>query len=145
MNILTGIYNFLEYINAHWTEIIVIVGLLIALYKKIKDYSVKSDEEKIEIAKKQIKETMLRLVTDAEKDYYEWVKAGAIKRSQVIEEVFMMYPILSKAVNQEELITWIDDVIKEALKTMRDIFENQIDDKAEIYDEVEDMSAIKAE
>lgn len=131
MNILTGIQNFLEYVNAHWTEIIVIVGLLIALYKKIKDYAVKSDEEKIAIAKKQIKETMLRLVTDAEKDYYEWVKAGAIKRSQVIEEIFMMYPILSKAVNQEELIAWIDDVIKEALKTMRDIFENQLEDAVE--------------
>ena len=131
MNILTGIRNFLEYVNAHWTEIIVIVGLLIALYKKIKDYAVKSDEEKIAIAKKQIKEIMLRLVTDAEKDYYEWVKAGAIKRSQVIEEIFIMYPVLSKAVNQEELIAWIDDVIKEALKTMRNIFENQLEDAVE--------------
>lgn len=131
MNILTGIQNFLEYVNAHWTEIIVIFGLLIALYKKIKNYVVKSDEEKIAIAKKQIKETMLRFVTDAEKDYYEWVKAGAIKRSQVIEEIFVMYPILSKAVNQEELIAWIDDVIKEALKTMRDIFENQLEDAVE--------------
>ena len=127
MNILTGIQNFLEYANAHWTEIIVIIGLLIALYKKIKDYAVKSDEEKIDIAKKQIKETMLRLITDAEMDYCEWVKAGAIKRSQVIEEIFVMYPILSKVVNQEELIAWIDDVIKEALKTMREIFEKQIE------------------
>ena len=128
MNILTGIQNFLEYINAHWTEIIVIIGLLIALGKKIRDYAAKSDEEKIAIAKKQIKETMLRLITDAEIDYCEWVKAGAIKRSQVIEEIFMMYPILSKAVNQEELIAWIDDVIKEALETMREIFEKQMAD-----------------
>ena len=131
MNILTGIQNFLEYVNAHWTEIIVIIGLLIALYKKIKDYAVKSDEEKIAIAKQQIKETMLRLVTDAEKDYYEWVNAGAIKRSQVIEEIFMMYPILSKVVNQEELIAWIDDIIKEALEIMREIFEKQEDTKIE--------------
>ena len=137
MNILTGIRNFLEYVNAHWTEIIVIVGLLIALYQKIKDYAVKSDEEKIAIAKKQIKETMLRLVTDAEKDYYEWVKAGAIKRSQVIEEIFMMYPVLSKVVNQEELIAWIDDVIKESLKTMRDIFENQSEVSVESAEVVE--------
>lgn len=123
MNFLTGIQNFLEYINAHWTEIIVIIGLLTALYKKIKDYTRKSDEEKIAIAKKQINETMLRLITDAEIDYYEWIKAGAIKRAQVIEEIFAMYPILSKATNQEELIAWIDDVIKKALETMRDIFE----------------------
>ena len=134
MNILTGIQNFLEYVNAHWTEIIVIIGLLIALYKKIKDYIAKSNEEKIAIAKKQIKETMLRLITDAEVDYYEWVKAGAIKRAQVIEEIFVMYPILSKVTNQEELIAWIDDVIKKALETMREIFEQNVENATEHND-----------
>lgn len=141
MNILTGIRNFLEYINSHWTEIIVIIGLLTALYKKIKDYTSKSDEEKIAIAKKQINETMLRLITDAEIDYYEWVKAGAIKRAQVIEEIFAMYPILSKATNQEELIAWIDDVIKKALETMRDIFEQN----EENIDKSKDITTEKIE
>ena len=141
MNILTGIKNFLEYINAHWTEIIVIIGLLIALGKKVKDYISKSDEEKIAIAKKQIEETMLKLITDAEVDYYEWVKAGAIKRSQVIEEIFVMYPILSKFANQEELISWIDNVIKKSLETMRDIFDKQVDGK----EKIKDVTAVAAE
>ena len=136
MNILIGIQNFLEFVNVHWTEIIVIIGLLIALVKKIKDYISKSDKEKIAIAKKQIEETMLRLITDAEVDYSEWIKAGAIKRSQVIEEIFVMYPILSKVTNQEELIDWIDDVIKKALETMRDIFEKQMTDTKVVSAEV---------
>ena len=123
MNVLNGIKNFLQFINDNWTIIIVIIGLMIAVYKKIKNYVSKSNEEKIEIAKKQIQETMLKLVTDAEIDYNEFIKAGAVKRAQVIDEIFAMYPILEKVTNQEELISWIDKIIDESLKTMRDIFE----------------------
>lgn len=122
MNILNGIQNFLMLVNEHWTEIIVIIGLALALYKRVKGYLGKTNEEKIEIAKVQIKETVLRLVTDAEMDYKEWVKAGAVKRAQVVEEIFMMYPILAKVTNQKELVAWIDDIIDEALETMREIF-----------------------
>ena len=125
MNVLTGIQNFLQLINNNWVVIITIIGLLIAIYKKIKNYLRLSNDEKIAIAKKQIRETVLRLVTDAEEDYQEWVKAGAVKRAQVIEEIFLTYPILSKVTNQEELVAWIDMIIDEALETMRKIFAEQ--------------------
>lgn len=131
MNILNGIQNFLLLINEHWTEIIVIIGLLLILVKRVKEYIGKTDEEKIEIAKKQLKETVLKMVTDAEMDYQEWVKAGAVKRAQVVEEIFVMYPILAKVTNQEELIKWIDEIIDEALKTMRDIFSENESQEAE--------------
>lgn len=121
MNILTGIQNFLEIINNNWTTIMVIIGLIIAISKKAKDYFSKSDEEKIAIAKKQIQETMLRMITEAEISYEEWNKAGSIKRSQVIEEIFTNYPVLSKVINQEELIEWIDSEINNSLKTLREI------------------------
>ena len=131
MNILNGIQNFLMLVNEHWTEIIVIIGLALALYKRVKGYLGKTNEEKIEIAKVQIKETVLRLVTDAEMDYKEWVKAGAVKRAQVVEEIFMMYPILAKVTNQKELGAWIDDIIDEALETMREIFAENESQEAE--------------
>lgn len=131
MNILNGIQNFLMLVNEHWTEIIVIIGLLLILVKRVKEYIGKTDEEKIEIAKKQLKETVLKMVTDAEMDYQEWVKAGAVKRAQVVEEIFVMYPILAKVTNQEELIKWIDEIIDEALKTMRDIFAENESQEAE--------------
>lgn len=121
MNILDGIKNFLQLINDNWTTVLVIVGLVFAIGKKVKNYLSKSDEEKIEIAKKQIQETMLKLITEAEVDYEEWKQAGSIKRSQVIEELFLKYPILSKAINQEELVAWIDDTIDDALVTLRQI------------------------
>lgn len=124
-DLLTSVQSLLQYINDNWTCIIIIIGLALSLSKKIADYSKKSDEEKIEIAKQQIRETILKLVTDAEEDYYQWVSAGSVKRSQVIDQIFAKYPVLSKVTNQQELIDWIDEVINEALKTMRDIIEKQ--------------------
>lgn len=121
--VLDGVYKFLSFVNDNWTMIAAIVVLIMAIVKKAAAFFSKSQEEQVEIAKAQIKEIMLRLVTEAECDYYEWLKAGEIKRAQVIDEVFAMYPILSKVTNQEEIIAWIDDAIDEALKKMRKIFE----------------------
>lgn len=123
MVILDGIKNFLEFVNSNWTSIAVVIGLAIAVTKKVIAYFSKSDEEKIEIAKKQIRETMLKLITEAEQDYDEWKLAGSIKRAQVIDEIFANYPILSKVTDQKELIKWIDDTIDDSLVTLRKIVE----------------------
>ena len=128
MDILNGIKNFLSFINDNWTTILVIVGLALALWKKIESYSKLSTDKKIETAKKQISENILKLITQAEKDYAEWEKAGSIKRSEVISEIYKEYPILAKVVNQEELVQWIDEQIDNALPTLRDIIkENEKD------------------
>ena len=121
MDILNGIKNFLSLINDNWTTILVIIGLALALLKKIESYSKLSTDKKIEIAKKQISENILKLITQAEKDYAEWEKAGSIKRSEVISEIYKEYHILAKVVNQEELVKWIDEQIDNALPTLRDI------------------------
>lgn len=118
---LNGIKNFLEFLNTNWTTLAVIIGLLIGLYQKISTYLKKSNEEKVAIAKHQIREIMLKMISDAECDYDEWNKSGAIKRSQVIKKIYEMYPILSKVVNQEELTEWIDAEIDDSLETLNDI------------------------
>ena len=123
VNLLYSIQNLLQFINDNWTSITIIIALVIAIAEKAKAFFNKSDEEKIEIAKRQIKETMLKLVTEAETDYLQWVQAGSIKRSQVIKQIFATYPVLSKVTNQEELIMWIDEIIDESLDIMRDVFE----------------------
>ena len=131
MNILNGIQNFLQIINDNWTTILVIIGLFLALWKKIESYSKLSTDKKIEIAKKQISENILKLITQAEKDYAEWEKAGSIKRSEVISEIYNEYPILAKVVNQEELVKWIDEQIDNALPTLRDIIKQNEKDKSD--------------
>lgn len=131
MDILNGIKNFLSLINDNWTTILVIIGLALALWKKIESYSKLSTDKKIEIAKKQISENILKLITQAEKDYAEWEKAGSIKRSEVISEIYKEYPILAKFVNQDELVKWIDEQIDNALPTLRDIIKQNEKDKSD--------------
>ena len=128
MNFLNGLQNFLQLINDNWTTIIVIIGLALAVFKKAKSYFSKTDDEKIAIAKKQITETMLKMITDAEVDYEDWNKAGSIKRSQVIKEIFKEYPVLSKVTNREEIIQFIDNAIDNSLKELRKtIEENKVE------------------
>lgn len=116
-----GLENFLRFINEHYVEIFVYIGLIIGIIQKVKSFLGKSDEEKIEIAKKQIRETMLRMITQAEIDFDKWNEAGAVKRAQTIQTIYEKYPVLSRAVNQEEIIAFIDEQINESLKTLRKI------------------------
>ena len=118
---MTGLKNFLMFIYLHYVEIMVCIGLMIGIYHKIRGFLDKSQDEQIAIAKKQIKEIMLKMVSEAEIDYDEWNKAGSIKRSQVIKKIFELYPILSKAVDQQSVINWIDYQIDNSLETLAEV------------------------
>lgn len=128
MVILNGIKNFLQFVNDNWTMIAAIILLVCAVAKKIADFMGKSNEEKIAIVKKQIRESMLKFVTEAEIDYQEWISAGEIKRSQVINLIYEKYPVLSTVADQDKLIAWLDEMIDEALAMMCEIFEKNIKD-----------------
>lgn len=123
---MTAFKNFLQIINDNWTTILVVIGLIISIVKKTMDYFSKSDAERVEIAKRQIVESMLKMISDAEVNWNDWMAAGSIKRSEVIKRVFDEYPILSKVANQEELIAWLDDQINASLKTLREVVAEQI-------------------
>lgn len=125
MNVLSGIKNLLMFISDHWAEIVTVLCIMFLAYKRVADFLAKSEGDRIQIAKEQIRINMLKYVTDAEEEYANWVKAGEIKRSQVISQIYADYPILSKIVAQDELIAWIDQTINDALKTMRKIIEEQ--------------------
>lgn len=116
-----GLQKFLQLLNDNWTSILVCIGLVIGIVKKTQDYMSKSQDEKIEIAKKQIQTTILKMISDAEVDWQEWSKAGSIKRAQVIKQIYEEYPILSKVVDQKALTEWIDEQNDSALDTLREI------------------------
>lgn len=120
---LNGVKNFLQLVNDNWTTIVVIIGLGIGVYRKVKNYLALSNDAKIELAWKSISETMLSMVSDAESNYLAWKEAGAIKRAEVINRIFTEYPILELVTDREEVLNRIDDMIDEALKEMRVIFE----------------------
>ena len=130
MNLLTSINNVLMFINDHWTEITITIALIYALIRKVRAFLAKADDEKVQIALKQAKEIVLDRVTQAELDYAEWKKSGAIKRSQVLDDIFEKYPILSRVTNQEEVIEKLDSYIDEALVTLREIITDNKDGAA---------------
>ena len=117
--------DLLSFIYDNWTLILVVIGLIVGGIRKIKNYLSLSDDEKLEVIKKQISEKMLKMITDAEINFEDWNKAGAIKRSQVIGKIFDQYPILSKIVDQIEIIAWIDNEINESLKELRKIIKEK--------------------
>lgn len=116
-----GFQKFLVFVYQNFTTIMVCIGLIIGISRKIYAFMQKSDEEKVEFAKTQIKEILLKMVSEAELDYEDWKKAGSIKRSQVIKKIFEMYPILLKATNQDAVIGWIDYQIDSSLETLSEI------------------------
>ena len=119
-----GIQNFLEFIIANWTSVVVIFCIIFLIITRIKAFFSHSKEERVEIAKEQIRQAILKWVSDAEIDYLEWQKAGAIKRSQVIQKIYTEFPIISKVVDQDSLVAFIDDCIDEALKTVREVVDD---------------------
>lgn len=118
---MNGIENFLNYVSDNWVSILVVIGVTISIIKMVAKFIQLDNDEKINIVKKQVKETMLKLITEAEIDFDEWNKAGSIKRSKVIADIYEKYPILSKAASQEVVIAWIDSEINSSLKTLREI------------------------
>lgn len=131
-NIIDGIRNFIRLVNDNWTIIVIALGLLCTFANRVHAYMQLSKQERIEAIKTSIKAIMLEKVTDAEVEYEDWISAGAIKRSQVINKIYEMYPELYNVVDQEGLIKWMDEAIDEALKIMRQIFEeNQESDENE--------------
>lgn len=142
MDILKGLQNFLMFINDNWTAIIIMVGLILGIIQKIKHYIQLSTDEKIEIAKKQISERILKLISDAEENYKEWESAGEIKRSEVIAKIYDDYPVLSKVVDQDTLIEWIDEQIDNALPTLRELWEQKEEKQAKEAENKKDEPVI---
>lgn len=118
-----SLVNFLQWLNDNWSVIIIIMGLIVALGIKIKSYLKLSTQEKIEIAYHTIKQRILTYVSDAEKDYEKYKKAGSIKRAEVIDKIYKEYPILSKVSDQSTVITKLDELIDNALVVLRSVIE----------------------
>lgn len=119
-----GIKNFLIVVNDNWTTIVVICGVGISIYRKVKSYLKLSNEQKIKSVWKAVDSVVLSMVSDAELNYTDWKGAGELKRSEVVSRIFAEYPILSKITNADEVIRRIDDCIDNALITVKSVIED---------------------
>ena len=119
-----SIINFLAFLNENWIYILICIGIIVGIIQKTISYFEKSTKEKIEIAKSQVKEILLKMVADAEAEYSDILDAGKIKRSKVISNIFDQFPILSKVIDQDNLISWIDSEIDNSLDTLHSIIDS---------------------
>lgn len=122
---INGIQNMTRFLCDNWTALVIFAAFAVAVAVKARQFLSKSDAEKLEIAKAQIREVILKLISDAEENYEDWNKAGSIKRSQVLQKIFEEYPILSKLTDQHEIVEWIDNLIDSSLVELRDIISKQ--------------------
>lgn len=126
----------LQWIYDNWATIGTIAVLVYGIYKKaeksIKDWRNKTEEEKqkeideatkkaIDYAKSALADYILALVAKAEIDWAtQGDKLGDIKRAQVIAEIYAKYPVLEQVADKEELLAYVDQLINDALKIIRD-------------------------
>jgi hypothetical protein len=111
-NFLDTILNILTFIKENWATITCIIGLIIALTVKIKNYIKLSKEEKINLSLTSLKAVALNLVKEFADNYDE----NMVKRSAFFKYVVENYPVLAD--NLEDLIDSIDDIIDNALAVL---------------------------
>ena len=116
-----GIAQLLNFLNENWSFIIIIIGGVLLLYKKIVSHAKLSNDEKINAALCAIKNTIIGKMMEAQIDWYGIKDAGSVKRAEVISKIYEEYPVLKNYVNQEELIKKIDEIIDEALDEVKKI------------------------
>ena len=126
-----GIKNTLIIIEENWTNILIVLSCLFAIYRKVKKYINMNNEEK-EKEKEELKEetlkivktVLLKLMSEAEIEWNDFEKSGSIKRSQVIKELYNEFPILKEFTDQDKLLEIIDNMIKEEKSKMDDVINN---------------------
>ena len=107
-----GIMNLLSWINENWASLVTVIVIVLVILSKARtfyfDWKNKTEEEKQEELNKAIKNAkiaiannILSYVSDAEVNWSAWIKMGDIKRSEVIKQLYIDYPILLQVVNQD--------------------------------------------
>ena len=126
-----GIKNTLVIIEENWTNILIFISCLFAIYRKAKKYINMNKEEK-EKKKEELKEetlkivktVLLKLMSEAEIEWNDFEKSGSIKRSQVIKELYNEFPILKEFTDQDKLLEIIDNMINEEKSKMDEVINN---------------------
>ena len=131
-----SVLDLLKFLEDNWAIIVAIATALFGLYqaakREIMRFRTMSEAEQqnaiheaqnkaIEEARKALATVILKLCSDAE---IAWADAGSklgpVKRAEVIDACFTKYPVLLTVTDQEELLAYIDKLIDEALKTVRE-------------------------
>ena len=121
---MTSIINLFKLISDEWMTIIFIILLVVVGIRKVISFLKMDKAKKLDIILKLVKEEILSIMAEAEVNWKDYSKSGEIKKSEVISKIYERFPILSKYINQEELIQEISDMIDEEKSKMDKIINN---------------------
>lgn len=117
-----SIKRLLQFLNDNWSAIIVILSLIFSIAYKVKSFLEMSKEAKKQAAWDGIKKIILSLVANAETNW--GASTGEIKKSEVIQEIYKLYPQLKDIDDQTSVERGIDAMIEKALWQMKEIINN---------------------
>ena len=126
-----SIKSILDFIVNNWTYITVLFSFVYFIYKKAVAFMKLKNEQKVDAAITIIRDVLIKNVMSAEIQWEEFEKTGAIKRAQVISEVYETFPFLKDIYDQKALIDEMDKIIDEALKEVRVIMAKKKKELAE--------------
>lgn len=122
---MTSINNTLGLIENYWSMIIIIIALVVLTIEEVKKYKAMTREQRIEAALSVVKGELLKLMSDAEIEWSEYKKSGALKKSQVLKEIYTQFPFLQDYINQDELVTKITEMIDAEMENMNKILKEK--------------------
>lgn len=116
-----GLTNLVTIAQNVWAIVVAIAAIIYCIAMYIKRLKNLSDSDKFWVAVSCMKAEILSLMSAAEIDWKDFPKAGQIKRSQVISEIFQRYPILRERVSEEDIEKLIDMAINEMMDELNEV------------------------
>lgn len=118
---MNGINNTLNFIFENWSNLVFIAAFLFILINRVRSFFALSKEDQVEAALKVVRTQLLKFMSEAEINWKDFEKSGAIKKSEVITRIYQEFPILKEYVDQDTLIQTIVDMINEGMAEMNKI------------------------
>lgn len=115
---MTGTKLVFHFLLDNWLDILISLLIISIIIEDIRAIIKRKDTKKIVKTLEKVSGPIASYVNDVEMKWAKKhiVKAGAVKRAEVISKIYEKYPELSDYVNQKLIIDTIDELIDDALK-----------------------------
>lgn len=118
---MTGITNLYNLFMNYWTYAVILIALIVGGINRYIAFTKLTKEQQVEAALSIVKTEVLKLMSDAEIEWEDYKKSGALKKSQVITNIYSEFPILKNVIDQDTLIAKIEELIDSEMENMNNI------------------------
>lgn len=126
---MNGLSNTLSFIQENWTNILLVITVIITVIYRVFSFTKLSKEQKVQAILTIVKSELLKFMSEAEIDWKEYEKSGLLKKSDVITKIYDKFPLLKEYLDQETLIQKISDMIENGMIEMNKVVNGVDPDK----------------